>query len=276
MAKQRVLIAVKTYPTLSEKYLELSCTAGFHEDGSWIRLYPVPFRLLEQDKRFEKYQWIEADIAKNRGDPRPESFKIINTPEIKLLNKISTGKRKDWIERKRLIFNKNAIYTSLDEIIRLAHSDKISLAIFKPSSIEDFVVEKAAANWPADKLEKVLVNLKQTSLFKEGQDLAEFKIMPKVPYKFSYRFKDALGKASTLMIEDWEIGQLYLNCVKKGSERDTIAKVREKYFDDFVKTKDLYLFLGTTYEWHVRKAKNPFVIIGTFHPPIDKQGSLGF
>jgi len=45
MAKERVLIAVKTYPTLSDKYLELSCTAGFREDGSWIRLYPIPFRL---------------------------------------------------------------------------------------------------------------------------------------------------------------------------------------------------------------------------------------
>lgn len=44
--------------------------------------------------------------------------------------------------------------------------------------------------------------------------------------------------------------------------------------DDFVKTKDLYLFLGTTYEWHVRKARNPFVIIGTCHPPHIMQNGL--
>ena len=42
MALTKVLISVKTYPTLSEKYDELVCTAGFLEDGSWIRIYPIP------------------------------------------------------------------------------------------------------------------------------------------------------------------------------------------------------------------------------------------
>lgn len=47
MAKTKVLVTVKTYPTLSQKYDELVCTAGFLEDGSWIRVYPVPFRKLD-------------------------------------------------------------------------------------------------------------------------------------------------------------------------------------------------------------------------------------
>lgn len=51
MPTTRVLIAVKTYPTLSEKYDELVCTAGFLEDGTWIRIYPIPFRKLSYDKR---------------------------------------------------------------------------------------------------------------------------------------------------------------------------------------------------------------------------------
>ena len=42
MAMTKVLITVKTYPTLSAKYDELVCTAGFREDGTWIRIYPVP------------------------------------------------------------------------------------------------------------------------------------------------------------------------------------------------------------------------------------------
>ena len=272
MAKQRVLIAVKTYPTLSEKYQELACTAGFREDGSWIRLYPIPFRLLEQEKRYKKYQWLEADIVKNKGDPRPESYKIINTEAIKLLDKINT--ERNWIERKRLILEKNTIHTNLTEIIKQAHADQLSLVIFKPTSIEDFVVEPATQDWPEDKLKKILDGLKQANLFDDGQDIAEFKIMPKLPWKFSYRFKDDQGKSSTLMIEDWEIGQLYWTCVKNYGAKNAVQKVREKYFDNFAKTKDLHLFLGTTYEWHVRRAKNPFVIIGTFHPPIEKQTML--
>ena len=47
MGREKVLITVKTYPTLSRKHGELVCTAGVREDGSWVRLYPIPFRLLD-------------------------------------------------------------------------------------------------------------------------------------------------------------------------------------------------------------------------------------
>lgn len=36
MPKERILITVKTYPTLSRTYGETVCTAGVREDGSWI------------------------------------------------------------------------------------------------------------------------------------------------------------------------------------------------------------------------------------------------
>jgi hypothetical protein len=86
MAKEKVLITVKTYPTISEKYKELACTAGFREDGSWIRLYPIPFRLLDQEQQYKKYQWVEVDTARNKGDQRPESHRVLSTSEIKLLH----------------------------------------------------------------------------------------------------------------------------------------------------------------------------------------------
>jgi len=43
---------------------------------------------------------------------------------------------------------------------------------------------------------------------------------------------------------------------------------------DFIQNKDLHFFLGTTREWHTRRAKNPFVIIGLFYPKKEKQLSL--
>ncbi len=39
--------------------------------------------------------------------------------------------------------------------------------------------------------------------------------------------------------------------------------VRKKYFDEFVNTKDLFLFLGTSKQYHFI-GPNPFMIIGTF------------
>jgi len=55
--KKRIYIVVKTYPTISKEYAELVCTAGILEDGSWIRLYPMPFRKLEEYQKYPKYSW---------------------------------------------------------------------------------------------------------------------------------------------------------------------------------------------------------------------------
>jgi len=42
MALTKVLIAVTTYPLPSRSYDELVCTAGLLEDGTWIRIFPIP------------------------------------------------------------------------------------------------------------------------------------------------------------------------------------------------------------------------------------------
>lgn len=105
------------------------------------------------------------------------------------------------------------------------------------------------------------------NLFEKPTSSNKFEVVRKLPYKFSYTFLDDEGAPSTLMIEDWEIGQLYCNSLrrKNGDEKQACEDVKKKYFDDFAKKKDLYLFLGTTKVNHFR-APNPFVIIGTFHP----------
>jgi hypothetical protein len=76
-----------------------------------------------------------------------------------------------------------------------------------------------------------------------------------------------------MMIEDWEIGALYWNCIRDtATPEEAVEKVRQKYLDDF-RDKDLYLYLGTTREWHGR-GKNPFVVVGAFYPPFQLQGDL--
>ncbi len=46
--KQEILILAKTYPTFSQKYFELVCTAGINTQGEWRRIYPIPFRELPE------------------------------------------------------------------------------------------------------------------------------------------------------------------------------------------------------------------------------------
>jgi len=180
MAKERVLIVVKTYPTLSQKYTELVCTAGFREDGSWIRIYPSPFRFLTDDQRYKKYQWIELDLAKNKKDPRPESYNPVNIDDITLGATIGT--EQGWAHRRTLICEPNIIHTNLETIIAGAKSNAYSLAIFKPTKILDFIVEATDHAWEIGKLEAAKAALDQGSLFDESRN-DDFKIMPKLPFK---------------------------------------------------------------------------------------------
>ncbi|GHU88790.1 hypothetical protein FACS189476_06520 [Spirochaetia bacterium] len=270
MERKRVYIVVKTYPTISTKYAELVCTAGMLEDGSWIRLYPLRFRTLDMDKKYEKYQWIEIDVERNTSDFRPETYRPFNLDTIEVMPK-RKAKRVDWNERKEIVFKNKKVYTNLAEIIALSKTKPqyTSLAIFKATEILDFVCENTEREWDKDTLAALTTQESQPTLFESAEEIKQqFQIVKKIPYKFSYRFCDDEGKESTLMIEDWEIGALYWNCLRNsnGDERVAVQKVKEKYWDDFVLTKDPYFFLGTTKANQLR-APNPFIIIGVFYPP---------
>ncbi|PIQ96475.1 MAG: hypothetical protein COV67_09375 [Nitrospinae bacterium CG11_big_fil_rev_8_21_14_0_20_56_8] len=271
---RKVFITVKTYPTLSKKYDELVCTAGILDDGNWVRIYPLPFRKLDYDDRYRKYQWIELPLIKNASDPRPESYRITNIEQVKLIGE-PVGTEKAWAERRKIVFEKNEDYSDLNILIEKANKNELSIAIFKATELLDLVIEKTDREWSSDSLKLLNAKARQLSLFQtEAEVKKEFLIVPKLPYKFSYKFRDCNGRESTLMIEDWEIGMLYWNCLKQAGDDESKAKdlVKRKYLDEF-SSKDLFLFLGTTREFHGR-AKNPFVIIGVFYPPIDRQMSL--
>ncbi|PIU18627.1 MAG: hypothetical protein COT16_01610 [Elusimicrobia bacterium CG08_land_8_20_14_0_20_44_26] len=273
--KKKILILVKTYPVLSKKYSELVCTAGITEEGSWIRIYPVPFRFLEYEKKYSKFQWIEAEVIKNISDPRPESYKIADIKTIKLLDTIDT--KNGWRKRKDLLFKNLIVFDNTNELIKKANKNELSLALFKPAKILDFIVEKADSEWDKEIAGKIRNDIKQPDLFStEEERLAKenFQLVKKIPYKFSYKFQDSSGKESILMIEDWEIGQLYWNCLKRasGDEKTAVEQVKNKYLNEFQK-KDIYLFLGTARRFH-GWARNPFLIIGVFYPPKTEKYNL--
>lgn len=265
MALTKVLITVKTYPTISAKYDELICTAGFREDGTWVRIYPVPFRQRAYKEQYKKYDWIELDLVKNASDFRPESYRPVTLEtEINVVGHIDTAR--NWEERKKRCLNK--IYFNLSELIAEAKDKSIgtSLAVFKPTEILDFYAEPVEREWSS----KQKAALAQQNLFD-----SKFEVVKKLPFKFKFRFKDNRGKESNMMIEDWETGQLFWNCLARheGNEHKAIEDVRKKYFDDLAMTKDLHFYLGTTKSNHY-VSHNPFMIIGTFHPKVDNQMKL--
>lgn len=272
MPKERILITVKTYPTLSRKYGETVCTAGIREDGSWIRLYPVPFRRLGDKEQYKKFDWIECQVRRNTSDPRPESFRPLLTEELASVGHMDTAD--SWRDRRRHVLKSGTVYKELATLIDGAKANKLSLATFKPKRILDFTWEEEDREWNPEKVRQMREKYSQLELFEDNAWRETFRIIPKLPYSFSFKFEDASGRTSELQILDWEIGALYWNCLRQcnGDEPAAIEKVRAKYLEEF-STKDLHFFLGTTQQFHF-VAPNPWVIIGVFPIPHEKQPEL--
>ncbi len=272
--KAHVLITVKTYPNPSAKYDELVCNAGFLESGEWVRVYPVKFRALPYDQQYSKYDWIELDLVRRERDLRQESYspKRGIDEEIRTVGHIDTGKKRDWRERKR--FACRDLFTSMSELIGLAKTDGVwkSLATVKPKELVKFEVKEDEREWKPQMRD----SLRQMSLFaSQTGGGRELQVVRKVPYKYYYHFlTEGDNRPRRMMIEDWEIGALYWNCLAQ-TEGDEVAAnrlVRQRYEEEFW-SKDLYFYVGTTLANHI-KAPNPFTIIGVFYPPVTTQ--LGF
>jgi hypothetical protein len=271
VARERVLITVKTYPTLSSKYDEVVCTAGLREDGTWVRIYPIPFRKLDDYEQYRKFDWVEVDLERNLADPRPESYRL--NSGIKVLNHVDTAQ--NWRERRDLVLSKSKVYTNFSEIIKRNKNDReLSLATFKPTEIVDFTVEKDTREWDQDKLSAIEAKAQQNDLFQDNTKC--FEVVRKLPYKFRYLFKDATGQERRLMISDWEIGALYWNELKRhgDNEKKAIESVKYKYLHQLVENRDIHLFVGTNQSWDLKNAPNPFIIIGVFSPPMVLQNEL--
>jgi len=270
LPKAKVLITVKTYPLPSRSYTELVCTAGLLNGKQWIRVYPVSFRFLQDSEKYPKYSWVELDLVRNTKDFRPESYrpKLGVDERVIVLDKVGTAN--DWAGRRSYILNE--VFSSMRELIQLAKGpQQKSLATLKPVRIVDFVWEDDEREWKQEWQDQ----LKQLNMFEMPRIGGQRKIIKKLPYKFSYRFfSDGDKEPRTMMIEDWEIGALFWNCLYKanGDEQKALRMVKQKYFDEF-KEKDLYLFVGTTHKYH-NVSPNPFVIIGIFYPPKTDQMPL--
>ncbi len=162
------------------------CTAGFKEDGTWRRIYPIRFRKKSYNEKYKKYDWIEVDLVKNTSDFRPDSYRPKSfDSEIKVIGHIDTtkiGKSGRKLLRK--------IYYNLSGLIAEAKNKQTctSLAVFKPTEILDFTAELADRKWDKDKLAK----LNQLNLF-ETNKAGKFEVVQKFHINSGLFSKTAKG-----------------------------------------------------------------------------------
>ncbi|NCS55236.1 MAG: hypothetical protein GPJ23_24695 [Microcystis aeruginosa G13-05] len=257
METRKILIATKTYPSISTKYQETVCTAGIllsEEENplQWIRIYPIRYRYLDFDKRYPRWAIVSAKIKRNDQDYRPESFRIDDN-SLQIIRKIDATN--NWQERKSLVLSLQ--FRSIADI----QAQGKSLGIIKPKSIERFFSKKTSREWN----QKQQAVLNQLDLFEPNIDLE------KIPYQFVYQFTDEDNVPHKYSISDWEIMELYRKCRDRSqlsgleAEQYALEKVRQKLEDDFLESKDLYFIVG-----NLKNHAKSFMIIGLFYPPLVK------
>ena len=250
--RKRVLIVVRTYPTPAQTGIEVSCTAAITEDGQWIRIYPIPYRFMEPDQKFTKYQWISVDLQKAQNDIRPESYKLdINSIRIES----SVGTANGWQERKDIVLPLRSSSMCSIRAVR-DNNGSPTLGIFRPKSITELKIVATTPDW-SPRQRGILSQ--QLLPFQSTPD----KALEKIPYEFRYRFNCDERNCSghDMICTDWEMGQSYRSW--RGRYGATWEeKFRERYEHDMKDRYDTHFFVGNLHQF-----PNAWIVVGLFYPP---------
>ncbi|MCL4456698.1 MAG: hypothetical protein M1406_04740 [Nitrospirae bacterium] len=250
---KQVLVTVKAYPNPSKKYGETVCVAGIDlETRKWIRLYPIPYRDLEDDKKFKKYSVIEVRTHKAQDDTRPESYKV-DSDSIKVIDRYDS--KNGWEKRKPLVMPTSS--PSLCAIQENNRQSGMSLGMFKPCNIS-FTYEKI----------KLQDQPKRKDCYSQkGFFTPDKKPIEEIPFDFRYQFRccgEKNCKGHDLLIIDWEINQSFRKWrYKYKDEAVLLDKIKERWLDEICSAqKDTYFFVG-----NVNRFRDIFMVLGAFYPP---------
>ncbi|MBL0923640.1 MAG: hypothetical protein IBJ12_04125 [Sphingomonadaceae bacterium] len=258
--KARILILCKTYPSPSGKHVETSCVAGLTEDKRLIRLFPVPFRLINDGKQFRKWQWITARIEKAKGDHRPESHKIfVDTIEC---DPRELPTRNGWAARRAALAGM-PVFDSFAALDQAREAEGQTLGVVKPHKILGLDIAPVDnAEWTPAEREKLEQNERQIGLF-DSADQKSLATLRKLPFSFYYRYESVVdGKLeqSRHKIADWEIGALFWKCKQRYGD-DWESPFRQKMVDDLT-SKDLSFLMGT-----IHRFPDQWLIVSLIYPP---------
>ena len=259
--EKKILIWGKTYPELSSKYFETVCTGGVLENGSPVRLYPIPFRYLSGEDRFEKYQWVTARLLRNPSDARPESYRV-QPDSLQCGEKIPTTKD-EWGKRAEILFkNSNWQFNNVDDLLVSQRQHKTSLGVITPKEIVNVEVTKRSKDDEkdfAEKFEQLKLNNElsqaQLDLFEQSTP-AEMKHLDFVSSRIRIKWLCASTTCNghQMQILDWEVGEL------QRKQGDDAACEKVKAICD-LKQYALKFFLG-----NLAQHPTAFTIVGLWYP----------
>lgn len=259
VSKERALVLVKAYPQPSQKYEETVCCAGISPTGEFLRIYPVRYRRLPNEKRFERWDVLEFEAQRSSDDFRPES-RHVNEDTITIVQPSSSI---DEVQRVRMWAPHMA--TSLTALKEENKTTERSLGIVRP--------DPGSVKFNARQLRKDSVKDGEFQALFRQQSLLDAIALRNltVEFEFSYRFTSD-GTQHEMKIHDWEVQAAHHSYkIKYGSQ--AMEKLRQEY-EVNIPARNLHFVMGTM-KAHPRQ----FIVIGLLRSSVspedaERQGSL--
>ncbi|OWQ46446.1 hypothetical protein CDL60_13280 [Roseateles noduli] len=256
---QRILILCKTYPSPSSRYVETSCVAGMAEDGRLVRLFPVPFRLVEDEHQFKKWQWIRARVRRAQDDARTESHRVsVDTIQ---LDGEPLPTRDFWMARREAI-KSVPVFDSFAALDAARETTGVTLGLVRPSRLLGMDITPVDnPDWTEDETLKLLQEQQQGSLFDRSEEQRSLATLKKLPYDFHYRYecRTTVGTAEFKhKLVDWEAGALYWHVHR---QHDWQSAFRQKFVTEFHEREVLFL-MGT-----IHRFPKQWLIVSVLYPP---------
>jgi hypothetical protein len=249
---------VKAFPQPSHKYEETVCCAGVSLDtGEFLRLYPIRYRRLPDNKRFNRFDLVEMHLTKAR-DGRPESYRV----EEDSINIIECAKDKSLSAESKFALWQPFVYRSLTDLEFAQKEKGTSLGIIKPENVS---FHHEPINEADEEDQQLLKD--QASLFEEP-----LKKIVTPEYNFFYHFNSG-EKLHKRTIQDWEVQAAYHKFKRKYGPDKVLEKVEEQYANR-IPQQNLHFVMGT-----MAKRKWQFILIGLLRTPVEstaleEQGKL--
>ena len=239
------VILIKAQPHRSSRYFETVCCAGVGRDQLWRRQYPVPFRILKEDQKFGRWQWISYEFVPPQEDRRRESQKVLS-------NTLVTGSQLKTSERSN--FLEPLVRASLAE----ADARHESLALVRPLTVRLEAIAKSEAELK-DEAQKHKELAAQLSLL-EDDEPAE----PLTPCRMQFvvHWKDQDGQTHRQECDDWETAAAFNRFDRMYGEQRAISILKEKYEDQYLKA-GLVLGFSTHSRRNVENnTRNQWLLVG--------------
>lgn len=257
-----VLITVKTAPQPSRKYDDTVCVAGIALNPfRLVRLYPIAYRHLAQEKKFNKYAIISVKVQAPNNDLRIESLRI-DPESIKIL-----GHPLPWDRRAEIVSDtkQTTMCQLLDQVKDNRDGPSLGIVHVREAMNISFKISEGWTDKQLERLKQTEARKQQPKLWGSTAPDPPKLIAPPLIARLEYKCDNPKCSGHHQGILDWELRALML---KETYANQDSEKLRAAIRNNFLtipssRDRDLWVYVGNQHDPMKRKT---FSVLGMFYP----------